>query len=132
MEGFRDVIVGTQVQAFDFVRLIVLARQHDHEPGFEFGPRLELLRQHHAVHVGQTAIEYREVPWDLQELFARLVAGRKLDAVVAAALQKQANQPANRSIIVDDDNLKLLLLGHDALSRKADAIVRHQASDVRR
>ena len=112
LERLGDVVVRAEVEALDLVLLIVLAGEHDDVAVAQLGIGLELLAEIDAIHVGQAAIEDRQVPGDLRQLLPRLLAHPEFDALVPAAPEQQPHEPANSRIVIDDRNLKGLRIGH--------------------
>src|SRR5205085_12564795 len=87
------------------------AGEHDDVAVAQRGVAYELMAEHDAVHVRQPAVEDGEVPRNLHELAARLLAGREFDDVVSGAGEVEVNELADGAIVVDDRHPERLV-GH--------------------
>ena len=67
------------------------------------GLLLDLAQHRHAVDVGQLVVEQHQVD-AVGDAIERLLAGRRLDDLVAVGAQPLGERPANQLFVVDDED----------------------------
>ena len=100
-ERLGDVVVGAGVEGGDLVAFGAPRRQHDDG---HVGPAAEPLDHLDPVDAGQPEVEQHDVGVRLPGGDQRLLAGRGQVDLVAACDEVEAQRPADRRLVVDDEH----------------------------
>jgi hypothetical protein len=104
-EGLRNVVVRSELEAYDLVELVVAGGQHDDRHG---APRTQPATDLEAVELGQHDVEDDEVDVVLIETGKRLLAVTGLHDPEPLALERKGEQLLHRFLVVDEQNGRVL------------------------
>ena len=104
LERLGDIVVGTEIEAFEFRFLLVFAGEDDDVAIAKVTFLFELAAQLDSVDVGKTPVENGQVPLVLEQELASLRSVDALDDVVPVLLQIEEDQSTDGWVIVHDDD----------------------------
>jgi hypothetical protein len=109
-EGFRQIVIGPELEPHDPVGLVPHSRQHDDGNG---GLTAQGTRDGHAVLARQAQVQHNQIDRRLREDGRHLGTARGRADTQAVLGEILGEERADAGVVVDDEDVRLNRFGHD-------------------